>query len=249
MQIQFGNLSPKAGQPAKHREGCLVCGKELVYSEQSRTQECMYCGQRQNSTICCPDGHFVCDACHRGDARHQLEHIFANSKETNPFRLARTIMATPAFHMHGPEHHQLVPVVLLTCLRNLGVPIETKQIKDALVRADQLPGGICGNWGACGAALGAGIALSVMRRLTSLSKETWGISNRDTGLILQQVAAYGGPRCCKRTTYAALTAAIEILERDQVAQFPPDAHTRPMCGDFRRNQQCLHAECPYYPVK
>ena len=247
MSIQIGNGLPELGQKPEHREGCLVCGKELVYSEQSRNFQCMYCGQNATGTIYCPDGHFVCDACHRGGAVRQIEIMCSQSTETNPFRLAKAIMATPFVHMHGPEHHQLVPVVILTCLRNLGVPIKPHQVQNALIRAGQLPGGICGNWGACGAALGAGIGLSVLRRVTSLSKDLWGVSNRDTGTILQQVAAYGGPRCCKRSTYLALTAAIAILERDGAVQFPESAHIPPVCGDFRRNQQCLDLGCPFYP--
>ena len=110
-----------------------------------------------------------------------------------------------------------------------------------------MPGGICGSWGACGAALGAGIGLSVTRRLTSLKKEGWGEANRDTGVILTRVGAYGGPRCCKRSTYSALLAAAEILERDGVVQFPEEAHQVPVCKDFWRNKQCIKNECPYYP--
>ncbi len=41
-------------------------------------------------------------------------------------------MGTPAFHMHGPEHHQMIPSVLLATLRNLGSVIQPKQFEDAL---------------------------------------------------------------------------------------------------------------------
>jgi len=132
-------------------------------------------------------------------------------------------------------------------MRNNGVDITDGQIGDALYRAGQLPGGICGSWGACGTALGAGIALSVLRHLTAVKKQGWGETNHEVGEILQRVAAYGGPRCCKRSTYSSLLATIEILERDGIANFPEEAHQLPVCRDFWRNQQCIKDECPYYP--
>lgn len=244
---RISEIKTKQNAHAKHNEGCLVCGQELIYGESSEVQTCSFCGKGQASAIRCPEGHFVCDECHRADAIQMIETITENSGETNPIQLAREIMATPAFNMHGPEHHVMVPAVLLRTLRNLGVEIDSKQVRDAIFRAKQLPGGICGSWGACGAALGAGIGLSVTRRLTSLKREGWGETNRDTGEILQRVGAYGGPRCCKRSSYSAILASIAILERDHVVQFPEEAHQLPVCKDFWRNKQCLKTECVYYP--
>lgn len=240
---------PAQDKKPEQPEGCLICGQELTYAQTSRVQKCIYCGKEQHSNISCPDGHFICNECHRADGTRMIELITGKSKETNPIELAREVMGTPAVHMHGPEHHQLVPAVLLTSLQNLGVSIKTSQIQDALFRSSQLPGGICGSWGSCGAALGAGIGLSVLRHLTSLTKQGWGETNRDTGEILQRVGAYGGPRCCKRSTYSALLAAIDILEREGLAVFPAEAHDTPVCKDFWRNRQCLKTECPYYPQK
>jgi len=232
---------------AKHTEGCLICGEELVYTDSSLLQTCIYCAKEKSSAIHCPAGHFVCDECHRADAITMIETITENSTETNPIQLAREIMSTPAFSMHGPEHHVLVPVVLLRTLSNLGVSIDPVQIRNAIMRAKQLPGGICGSWGACGAAIGAGIGLSVTRRLTSLSKEGWGETNSDTGEILTRLGAHGGPRCCKRSTYSVLLTAIELLERDGIVKYPEEAHQVPDCKDFWRNKQCITDKCPYYP--
>lgn len=231
---------------SKHSEGCLICGKELVYSEKAEKQICLICGRETESSIACPDGHFVCDECHRADAAEIIEILTARSEETNPVKMAREIMATPAFNMHGPEHHMLAPAVLLASMRNLGIGIQPQQIQEALFRSGMLPGGICGSWGACGAAIGAGIALSMNRRLTALKKEGWGETNRDVGMILARVAAYGGPRCCKRSTYSALLAAMDILKQDGV-NFSEEAYVLPVCKDFWRNQQCLKEQCPYYP--
>jgi hypothetical protein len=141
----------------------------------------------------------------------------------------------------------MIPMVLLTTLKNLGMNITETQMQNAWLRAKQVPGGSCGSWGVCGAAIGTGIAFSVFRGLTSLSKESWGQTNRDTAEVLQRVGTYGGPRCCKRSTYSSLLTAIKILERDGVCQFPEEAHKVPICKDFWRNKQCIKTECPYYP--
>lgn len=231
----------------KHTEGCMICGKELIYSENAQTCTCFYCKKEFTSNISCAHGHYICDECHRADSDQILKVILEASSSTNPIELAREVMASPAFQLHGPEHHIMVPLVLLTTLKNLGVKITDTQMKNIWLRAKQIPGGSCGIWGACGSAIGTGIALSVLRGLTPLSKESWGQSNRDTGEILQYVGAFGGPRCCKRSTYTSLLAAIKIIERDKVAVFTEEAHEIPKCRDFWRNKQCLKKECPYYP--
>lgn len=245
--IQLKVDHPGEAGHEEHAVGCMVCGRELIYAETSATQTCVFCGQKQESSIHCPEGHFVCDTCHRADALGLIEIAALNSRKTNPMELAREIMAMPSVHMHGPEHHVLVPMVLLATLRNLGAEVTDPRIQEALLRARQLPGGICGMWGACGAAIGAGIGLSVLRRLTALKKEGWGETNQEVGEILQKVGAFSGPRCCKRSTYSSLLAAMDVLERDGVAVFPKDAHQLPICKDFWRNKQCLKQACSYYP--
>ncbi|AHF07758.1 DUF5714 domain-containing protein [Desulfitobacterium metallireducens] len=238
MQIEVKN---------KHTEGCMICGEELSYSENVKTYHCSLCKKEFTSTISCKHGHYICDECHRADSNQIIKIILETSLSTNPIELAREIMAAPVFQMHGPEHHLMVPMVLLTALKNMGMNITDSQIKNAWLRAKQLPGGSCGSWGACGAAIGTGIALSVIRGLTPLSQEIWGQTNRDTGEVLQSVGAYGGPRCCKRSTYSSILAAIKILERDSNVHFSEEAHKLPVCKDFWRNKQCLKTECPYYP--
>mgnify|MGYP002869165356 CR=1 FL=1 len=70
-------------------------------------------------------------------------------------------MALPQVHMHGPEHHGIVPCVLLTAYRNNGGEVDLpSSLREAVRRAKQVPGGTCGYWGACGAAIGAGIDIS-----------------------------------------------------------------------------------------
>ena len=59
-----------------------------------------------------------------------------------------------------PEHHSLVPAVILTALRNNGYNI-SQQIDTAIERGKTVIGGH-GIYGACGTGVGAGIALSIL---------------------------------------------------------------------------------------
>ena len=52
----------------KKTEGCLICGKDLVYSSNAPSKEiCAICGQQFETYVKCAQGHFVCDSCHSLD--------------------------------------------------------------------------------------------------------------------------------------------------------------------------------------
>lgn len=141
------------------QSGCCICGKPLIYETESRLRICAVCGKEAKSNAVCENGHFVCDRCHSSGfvgIRGFLKH----STEKNPDRLFLDVVAHPGVHMHGPEHHCIVPWVLLTAYRNNGgrLPLRYDDaIEEAFQRGSQVPGGICGFWGTCGAAIGAGI--------------------------------------------------------------------------------------------
>lgn len=60
--------------------------------------------------------------------------------------------------MHGPEHHVRVGAALLTAWHNGGGQIDfPAALEEMKKRGSQIPGGICGLWGTCGAAVSAGI--------------------------------------------------------------------------------------------
>ena len=71
-------------------------------------------------------------------------------------------------------------------------------------RARNVLPAFCGLYGACGAAVGCGIFMSVYTGTTPLSKDTWSLCNYATAGALSEMAKLGGPRCCKRNTFAAL---------------------------------------------
>jgi hypothetical protein len=47
-----------------------------------------------------------------------IEKVCIHSESTKPVQLAISLMNAPTVAMHGPEHHFLVPAVLLTAKNN-----------------------------------------------------------------------------------------------------------------------------------
>ena len=229
----------------EHSTGCLLCGTDLVYSNEAAVATCALCGIESHSTASCGSGHFICDACHGATAMDVIEQVCVASASTDPVRLCTELMRSPAIHMHGPEHHFLVPAVLLSAYDNLHgqQELKTRHIADAKQRASKVPGGVCGTHGNCGAGVGTGIFWSIITGATPLSRQPWTQSNVMTARALLTIAEHGGPRCCKRDSYLAIQEAMR-----QVTAIDGTAWSieQPACEHALRNKQCLKAECPFF---
>jgi hypothetical protein len=229
----------------KYLSGCLVCGQELVYLPQVQAQTCIYCGKVYDSSARCMQGHFVCDTCHGTDANDLIEQYCLQTTLHDPLEMAITLMRHPSIAMHGPEHHFLVPAVLLaTYYSSRPGEDRTVKIKQARKRAEGVPGGSCGFCGNCGAAVGTGIFISLITGASPLSKKEWQLSNRMTAESLLAIAEHGGPRCCKRDTFLALQSAHAFMQRQFGSGFemPSAIH----CDFSPLNKECLKSECPFY---
>jgi len=226
---------------------CLVCGKPLRYYEQEREMTCAVCGQTFLSRADCEDGHYICDDCH---ARQGVEAIMAYcraSASRNPVFMVQEMMDHPAIYMHGNEHHIMVGAALIAAYRSAGGEVELlPALAEMRARGSQCPGGTCGFWGCCGAAVSAGMFYSIVTKTTPLSGKTWGEGNLLTAKALEAIGTIGGPRCCKRNAFTAIRAAVEFTaERRGVSMELPE---RIVCRHFQGNQQCLRHRCPYYPA-
>ena len=104
----------------EHFSGCLICGAPVTYSVESSVKTCSICHKEQLTNTVCENGHFVCDACHSYGTYIPVSTALRSSTEKDPLLLLEEIMDLPSVHMHGPEHHAIVPSVLLTALRNNG---------------------------------------------------------------------------------------------------------------------------------
>jgi hypothetical protein len=226
--------------------GCLICGGDLEYLDEPREMECSYCHQKTMSDTRCVNGHYVCDRCHRLDVEDLIEVICIHSTEDNPFVIADQIFSSPSVMMHGPEHHFLVPAVLIAALYNhTNEPgKKEKGIKNARHRAGMVKGGFCGLLGDCGAAVGTGIFVSIVTGATPLSREEWRMTNLMTARALERIALLGGPRCCKRNTFLALQEAIKFISTEMGIRLPEPRDIS--CRFSDQNRECLKERCPFY---
>lgn len=228
----------------KSKDNCGVCGGPLTYSTESVTMRCEYCGQSFNAQIYCPDGHYVCDACHKQDALGILKEVVNNSTSTDPMEILESVMSHPSVPMHGPEHHTIVPVVILTAVKNAGYPLPENAIEKSITRSERVPGGWCGSHGACGAGIGVGIAVSILTKATPLTGKERSLANKATVAALSKMID-GYPRCCKRASRKAIEAAICFL-RDELAINL--SRKQPVhCSYSGRNLQCPKNGCSYHP--
>ena len=105
-------------------------------------------------------------------------------------------------------------------------------------------GGSCGLLGDCGAAVGAGIFISIITGATPLSREEWRMANLMTARALESIALHGGPRCCKRNTFLALKEAIRFLSKEIGIRLPEPGDI--YCRYSEQNRECLKESCPFF---
>ena len=207
---------------------------------------CEICGKSFEGHAVCENGHYVCDACHASPAEGVVRSVVLNSSSKDPVDIADEIMASSFVHMHGPEHHFIVGASLLCAFCNTYGGVDLENALNAVIsRGKKVPGGFCGMAGCCGAAVSAGIFLSVILKATPMSKEEWALSNRMTSRCLEAVSRLGGPRCCKRDSYTTILAAAEFL-REELGK-PLGVSDEILCSHFGGNAECLKVECPYFP--
>lgn len=223
---------------------CLICGAPLEYLETADTMECHLCKKRVVSNVRCTEGHFVCDDCHTTGVDSVIFKC-QQSTSKNPIEILESMMSMSFCHMHGPEHHVLVGAALLTAYKNAGGEVDLSQALPEMVRrGKEVPGGACGRWGACGAALSAGTFVSIVTHNSPLGKEEWRLSNRCTAEALMRVSEYGGPRCCKRDSYLSILSTVEFVAKNLNVQMEMPTVE---CTRSKRNNQCLGSNCPFFP--
>ncbi len=229
-----------------YRTGCLICGNPIVYKADFRLLTCAICKQSFQANAVCEEGHYVCDRCHTLEDTAYCQ-LLLNSPEKDPVKLFLQAVQLPAVHMHGPEHHSIVPCVLLTAYRNNGGDIQLDTaMGEAVQRGGKVPGGICGFWGVCGAAAGAGIYASIVTGSSPLNGKVWSIPQMLTARCLDAIAKAGGPRCCKRTSFIAIETAVQFTREHFYINMP---YGTPHCVHYSENRECLRKRCPYYDEK
>lgn len=168
------------------------------------------------------------------------------SEETDPAALLEKLFAQPECVPFGPVHHFLVGGSLLTARCNAdGADRETvlaPQLEEMQKRSVIVPGGACGDWGACGAAISVGMAYSIIHQNSSVKAEGWDDAQKLVAQCLNAIAEAGSPRCCKRDSRVVIRLAAPVFGL-------VTADKDPTCAVFGKNTVCLHEACPYFPKK
>jgi predicted RNA-binding Zn-ribbon protein involved in translation (DUF1610 family) len=227
-----------------HAQGCVVCGEALVYGTTSERLLCVICGAEKDTTARCAGGHYVCDACHAAPAKDVIERTCLASDEKDPVALAMRLLRHPALKLHGPEHHFLVPAVLVTALSNVKGEKARKaeRLAEARRRSDPIAGGFCGTLGTCGAAVGTGTFVSIATQATPLKGKERGLANRMTARALTVIGQTDAARCCKRDSLLSILAAARFAKEHLRVDIP--AHGA-ACEWSEKNAECGGAACPF----
>ncbi len=222
---------------------CLICKAPLEYLNEDVLMECAICRKKEPSKTRCVNGHYVCSECHTKGIDGIIG-VCLNETSKNPIEILNKLMDMPFCHMHGPEHHIMAGAALLTAYKNAGGDIDLyKTLIEMKNRGQNVPGGACGFWGACGAGISTGIFISIISGSTPLSNEPFGLSNRMTAKSLDAIGIVGGPRCCKRGSYLSILAAIDFVkEHFGIEMDKPDV----TCRYNSKNNQCIGRRCPFF---
>lgn len=159
----------------------------------------------------------------------------------------KRMMDLPGVPMHYPYHHYILPAAFLTL-----AAIHDKQSKEKLEnwlttakrKGKSVPGGFCGECGACGGGVGIGIFLSTYTGTTPVSKESWALVNEGTGRALMHVASCPGPRCCKRVLFLGSQEGVRYAAEKLDLNLPINENIT--CHYYTQNPDCLGVECPFF---
>ncbi len=239
--------SPTISKYLFRHNQCLVCGQPLIYKKTPTVVSCYHCGIQNKTQTLCQEGHYVCDECARRDVYEIIISQCNKYSGLNAIELAESIMDLSKIKIHGPEHHLLVPAVMLAIwcnAKNISKEIKSELLNEARNRALKIQDGICATHGACGGSIGVGIFFSLILQVNELDKENYGYINRATANTLANIAKYGGPRCCKRSTYLAILQTRNQLVEDFGLNLP--IPNKIQCQYVEKNLECTKSECLFY---
>ena len=104
-------------------EECLICKAPLEYLEADILMECEICHKQENSKTRCVQGHYVCNDCHT-QGLDTIIGLCLSATSKNPIAIIEKMMDMPFCHMHGPEHHVMVGLALITAYKMLTVILD-----------------------------------------------------------------------------------------------------------------------------
>ncbi len=174
-----------------------------------------------------------------------IESVCLATDETDMIALMQQIRAHPSIDYHGPEHHSMVPAIILATYRNLGGDVTDDTIKLGIERGKLIREKSCAYFGAYGAALGVGVAFSLILGASPYEGKGRQKVNIITRAVSAEIGRYDAARCCQRDCWIALKKSAELSR-----EFLPielRAETVFVCKELKHNKYCYGKYCPLSP--
>jgi MoaA/NifB/PqqE/SkfB family radical SAM enzyme/ubiquinone/menaquinone biosynthesis C-methylase UbiE len=228
----------------RYKSGCLICGADIQYLDKNQKMLCHYCKEEYATNSLCLNNHYICDKCHVRDSLELIRNITLEAQHSDMIGLLKAIRNHPIFPMHGPEHHPLVSAIILSVYKNLGGDISDQDILTGIDRGNTIPGAACSFLGVDGAAIGVGIAYSIIFNANPYKGKERQLVQRIAIEALEEIAQYQAPRCCQRECWTALKVASRLSEEHLPFRLPADELF--ICTQFRLNKECIGKKCPLW---
>ncbi|MGA1790749.1 MAG: DUF5714 domain-containing protein [bacterium] len=236
---------PAVTHSKKHKSGCMICGAQILYLEKNQRMLCHYCQKEYEVNSLCLNNHYVCDRCHVQDSLELIRNTALEAVHSDMITLLKAIRKHPVFPLHGPDHHALVPAIIFSVYKNLGGDISDQDILTGIDRGNTIPGGACSFLGICGAAIGVGIAFSIIVNANPYKGKERQLVQKVAKEVLEEIARYEAPRCCQRECWIALRVASRLSKSYLPIRLPADEDF--ICTQSRLNKECIGRKCPLYP--
>ncbi|SHI69247.1 hypothetical protein SAMN02745163_00655 [Clostridium cavendishii DSM 21758] len=223
---------------------CLTCNGELEHYKSLVIAKCSECGAREKTYIMCKNGHYLCNTCASKESIGKIFNNMFTYQDKNPLDVAEKLIKDCGVCGNSP--HPMTTAAFLVAYKNLTNEIDEKTVMEGVMRATQIPGGWCGYFGACGAAIGLGVAFAIIKNSTPMSNEERSLANLVTSKALESVSIQGGPRCCTSSVRVSLEVGCEISEEYLGVIFPKRKSNFKKCWVSSFNDDCRKERCTFF---
>jgi hypothetical protein len=229
----------------------MVCGSVLEYLDQAQSVKCTYCGKAEHGHIKCPNGHFICEACHNQDAMQIIEDISLTTKSDDPFEIAGWMMSYPGLPMLGCQHAYIAAGAFMAAIRNEGTrAVSNEEIKEVFSRTEkQAHGGYCGLSGVCGIAPAVGACFAVLTGSKCGTDQEQRITMEAVTRVTGAITDLTGPSCCKAYVWTSLLTAVTFLKEKFDIALPVKTAAIKCEYSSKHPHGCRESKCPFFETK
>lgn len=241
------DLTQDQESPNGNTEHCMVCGSPLEYLCEANGVTCSYCGKVEHGHIRCPNGHYICEACHNRGAMQIIENTAFTAKSADPFWISELMMSHDGLPMLGCQHAYIAGGAFMAAIKNeRSRGITDKDIEEVFRRTEkQAHGGYCGLTGVCGIAPGIGSCFAILTGSKCGTDQEQRITMEAVTRVTRAITDLTGPSCCKAYVWTSLQTAVDYL-RESLGIILPSSQSIACNHSPKHPHRCREAQCPYF---